>query len=504
MGRLINKSPLSNNTFNLNSISLVNDYKGPRGDYNIQTKNVVDENGIVTSQELEIVDSMQDLIDLYDITLPEELQSMTTLNYIVFNDVLVLNNSTPNLWRYNFKDRTWKQLVSESGGGSYNTFIVIKDKCICKYSMTGSTIHHWIYDSILDDVVQLNVSAIYNWLVLSSGDMLFDNNTKTYLYKYDTNEISELSTTKYSRPSNGFYVEKGTKCIYSTTTTTASVVVFDSVDNTITPILTGISNTSYSVSGTKITDRYYLLSATTSSITGFAILDLDNITATLISNSGSYFLNGVIYGNYLYVSSTSSLGGSDSLGLIKVNLDDYSYEKISTTGRNFTNSIRIGNKLFFTSTDETVYDFIIDELDNTVNNLTLKYGGFKLLASAGKCLLWHARHPGGDSRKLLYYNEVTNTVDTINSSFYAGYYCKLPDDRVLFGAAGTNYGVWLYLPETNTAPNIYKSGTYFDIFTKISDDVIQISSSKPKDNPRVLEFNALDDSVKLAGLKIQE
>ena len=66
MGRLINKSPLSNNTFNLEAVNFVNDYKGPRGNQNVESIILGD-----GTQELKIKD---------DIGFHEE--GVTTSDYI--------------------------------------------------------------------------------------------------------------------------------------------------------------------------------------------------------------------------------------------------------------------------------------------------------------------------------------------------------------------------------------------------------------------------------------
>jgi hypothetical protein len=96
MGRLINKSPLSNNTFNLEAVNFINDYKGPRGNYNISTKDVTDENGIVVSQELYIEDSFSSLVDKYDLELPEELEKVEFYYYVELNNVLLISADIGN------------------------------------------------------------------------------------------------------------------------------------------------------------------------------------------------------------------------------------------------------------------------------------------------------------------------------------------------------------------------------------------------------------------------
>lgn len=115
MGRLISKSPLSNTIFNLDAVNFVNDYKGPRGDYNIEATNVLDESGNIVSQEFNIIDNLG-LPDELDIELPEVFGSATNIyHFKVDNDTILFSgdSSTIGLWSYSIKIESWNQIYLE-------------------------------------------------------------------------------------------------------------------------------------------------------------------------------------------------------------------------------------------------------------------------------------------------------------------------------------------------------------------------------------------------------
>lgn len=139
MGRLINKSPLSNNTFNLETVNFVNDYKGPRGDYNISTKDVTDENGIVVSQELYVTgDSVENVIYL-----PEDIQPKVRSNIYTFDisDTELLYSSTTQYFGlYHYNKITKVSTLLDDAINGYNFFVETSAGIICSGLNSGKVV----------------------------------------------------------------------------------------------------------------------------------------------------------------------------------------------------------------------------------------------------------------------------------------------------------------------------------------------------------------------------
>ena len=387
--------------------------------------------------------------DTVEIELPEIFTTAKDFYwYQVNSDTFLLSANVKGvgIWSYHIKSKTFKQCWTNA---YWRNYYQITDKLVLITSGTGIT-GVLLYDVETDEITTTDI-GYYGTL---------------YIYKVDDDRFLIAC-------SGG--TNSGVKLFYTSTRT---------------------SELKHNVSSSwrnfaRVGDS--ILISSSNNNTGLLRFDVLTNEMSLIHTTGYWeFLTAI--GNKCFISSNSST----ILGLLQYNDSDKSLKTISTEGYYWNSFIEVDGKVFVSGKNYLKGLYLIE--DDTVTQI---YADGYNYTYAHK--IKDRAVINNTSKFLLIYdftNKSIERIDTPNGGYCA--YSVEIGDKLLLTSAYTNYEkLHIYHYDTNTVSenaSAFKFSNY-DIF-RLDGENCYLSSSK-SDKVMILYYTNADDSVTLAGAKLE-
>lgn len=433
------------------------------------------------------------------VELPEMFQTEPSLSIVYYfqvdDNTLLASANLPNnigIWQYKIKEQTWTQLW-EYG-------------------------RDWQYFQEVPNGILISASSSYS--ELTQGVVFYDKTTETTTQLYNKSS----SWRNYQQVSE-------TKWLISSTTTNTGVLLYNSINNTIERKYTSGSSFRFFENG----DNYLII--------GYGLILLYNATDDSVTSIYSPDIKSGY--EYVYKIEDGYLfsGSSSDVGILRYKTSDNSVIQVYTEGKYWQYFKEVGDYVLISSsdtnsgmlsfnklTDETtkIYDtnhswmyfqlvpngcLVSNNITGsglwlfnpTTNSMTKIYetGGvwiyYQLMED--RCLI-SSGATASASRGILVYYFADNSVVQKYTEGYAWKYFKIVNNTCFISSSSTN-GLVLYNYSTDTFNSIYKYSNSYNIFTPDGDNYY-IESSNKTTNPKILYYNATDQTCKLVKYYIGE
>ena len=392
------------------------------------------------------------------IDLPEIFNTASFIFDFKINEekcLLGCNLTSSGLWLYNTKS---KEIIQLYNTGRWDNFWQLNETT---YLVKDSTYGFIVYNSIDDSIKYIETKndaefygSIYymqqvsqnKWLLTSSS-----SNSGLCLFNLETNTVIRIYNKGYAYLY--WHSVTNTKYIAGHAGSSTPLILYNSEDDSVKEIYEyGRFVENFENVGNKC-----VMSARTTA--GILVYNSEDDSVIKVYDTGYAW-------EYLHkVSENKCLIAGDraaATGLILLNLEDYSIKFLKDTGIMWSNVKQVTNEKFLISSSNT--------------SGTANYG-------------------------LYLYNNTDDTISTVLSGYPSGWDIFIQFDNLwiisgTYKSSSSANGAVLYNSIDDSCVRFYTSGNNFDIVEK-KGDVFILSGSDKQINPRTIEYNMEDGSVKI-------